>query len=307
MQQTLPPAAADAERHRQERRAFLYLPLLALAVTVVVELFNHKSFTDGPAGFWRFMTEEPLAFLVNFLIVLLTLCPAFFLRRRAFWCALVSFLWLICGGVNGFILLNRMTPFTVADLTVFETGLDTVPNYLSTGYIILLIAALVLVAAGLVLLFWKGPRSSCPLRTRILTGIGAMAVSGALMGGGCALAFFTGNLSDQFANLAFAYEDYGFSYCFLQTWLNRGIRRPANYSQKAVADIVRSVEEKTAALSADPQTDVNVIFIQLESYIDPSMIKGLELSEDPVPNWTALKEAYSSGYLTVPVLSLIHI
>ena len=302
MQQTLPPAAADAERHRQERRAFLYLPLLALAVTVVVELFNHKSFTDGPASFWRFMTEEPLAFLVNFLIVLLTLCPAFFLRRRAFWCALVSFLWLICGGVNGFILLNRMTPFTVADLTVFETGLDTVPNYLSTGYIILLIAALVLVAAGLVLLFWKGPRSSCPLRTRILTGIGAMAVSGALMGGGCALAFFTGNLSDQFANLAFAYEDYGFSYCFLQTWLNRGIRRPANYSQKAVADIVRSVEEKTAALSADPQTDVNVIFIQLESYIDPSMIQGLELSEDPVPNWTALKEAYSSGYLTVPVV-----
>ena len=166
----------------------------------------------------------------------------------------------------------------------------------------LIIAALVLVAAGLVLLFWKGPRSSCPLRTRILTGIGAMAVSGALMGGGCALAFFTGNLSDQFANLAFAYEDYGFSYCFLQTWLNRGIRRPANYSQKAVADIVRSVEEKTAALSADPQTDVNVIFIQLESYIDPSMIQGLELSEDPVPNWTALKEAYSSGYLTVPVV-----
>lgn len=78
MQQTLPPAAADAERHRQERRAFLYLPLLALAVTVVVELFNHKSFTDGPASFWRFMTEEPLAFLVNFLIVLLTLCPRLF-------------------------------------------------------------------------------------------------------------------------------------------------------------------------------------------------------------------------------------
>ena len=46
------------------------------------------------------------------------------------------------------------------------------------GVICMLIAALVLVAAGLVLLFWKGPRSSCPLRTRILTGIGAMAVSG---------------------------------------------------------------------------------------------------------------------------------
>ena len=43
MQQILPRAAADAERHPQERRAFLYLPLLALVVTIVVELFNHKS------------------------------------------------------------------------------------------------------------------------------------------------------------------------------------------------------------------------------------------------------------------------
>ena len=133
---------ADAARHPQERRAFLYVPLLALLVTVVAELFNHKTFTEGPASLWRFVSEEPLAFLTNVLIVLVTLSPCFLLRRRAFWCALVSFVWLVAGGVNGFILLNRMTPFTVADLTVFQTGLDTVPNYLSTGYIVLLIAAL---------------------------------------------------------------------------------------------------------------------------------------------------------------------
>ncbi len=246
--------------------------------------------------------DEPLAFLVDVLIVLVTLSPAFFLRRRAFWCALVSFLWLVAGGVNGFILLNRMTPFTVADLTVFETGLDTVPNYLSTGYIVLLTAALLVVAVGLTLLFWKGPRSSQPVRTRFLTGAGALAVSGTLTGGACAVAFAMGDLSDQFANLAFAYEDYGFSYCFLQTWLNRGIRRPDNYSRTTVEKIRQQVEEKTAASTAVPQTDVNVIFIQLESYIDPSMVQGLELSEDPVPNWTALKEQYTSGYLTVPVV-----
>ena len=302
MRQTSPPAEPDASWHPQERRAFLYLPLLALLVSIVVELFNHKTFTEGPASLWRFVSDEPLAFLVDVLIVLVTLSPAFFFRRRAFWCALVSFLWLVAGGVNGFILLNRMTPFTVADLTVFETGLDTVPNYLSTGYIVLLTAALLVVAGGLALLFWKGPRSRLPVRTRILTGAGALAVSSLLMGGSCALAFATGNLSDQFANLAFAYEDYGFSYCFLQTWLNRGVHRPAGYSRSAVEKIVDSVEEKTSSLTGAPQTDVNVIFIQLESYIDPSQIQGLELSEDPVPNWTALKEEYSSGYLTVPVV-----
>ena len=78
MQQTLPPAPRMPNGIDGNAERSCIFQLLALAVTVVVELFNHKSFTDGPAGFWRFMTEEPLAFLVNFLIVLLTLCPAFF-------------------------------------------------------------------------------------------------------------------------------------------------------------------------------------------------------------------------------------
>ena len=142
--------------HRNAGRSSIS-PCWALLVSIVVELFNHKTFTEGPASLWRFVSDEPLAFLVDVLIVLVTLSPAFFFRRRAFWCALVSFLWLVAGGVNGFILLNRMTPFTVADLTVFETGLDTVPNYLSTGYIVLLTAALLVVAGGLALLLWKGP------------------------------------------------------------------------------------------------------------------------------------------------------
>ena len=43
-----------------------------------------------------------------------------------------------------------MTPFTVADLTVFNTGLHTLPNYLSTKYIVMLAAALVILAVGLI-------------------------------------------------------------------------------------------------------------------------------------------------------------
>ena len=120
------PAAPDA-RHPQERRAFLYVFLLAVVLTLVVELFNHKAFTSGADSFLEFVCGKPLAAVVNVALVLATLSPALFLRRRAFWCALISFIWVVGGAVNGFILLNRMTPFTVADLTVFETGLVTVP------------------------------------------------------------------------------------------------------------------------------------------------------------------------------------
>lgn len=300
MHQIKPKPIVDAA-HPQERLAFLSLPLVALAITLVVELFNHKAFTDGPASFFSFVTQHPLALLVNLFIVLLTLAPALFFRRRVFWCTMVSILWLIAGGVNGFILLNRMTPFTTADLTVLNTGLDTLPNYLSTGYIILLAAALVLALLGLIILFWKGPRNSVSGKQRLIAGALGLLISGAAWGGCQALAFYTGQLSTTFANLAFAYEDYGFSYCFLQTWLNKGIHRPSDYSASSVSRITDTLEEATAD-AADPMTDVNVIFVQLESFIVPSQVEGLTLSDVAVPNWQALKESYSTGYLTVPVV-----
>lgn len=296
-------SAADAA-HSPKRQAFQKLwvyPLLALGITVVVEIFNHKTFTEGFSSLFEFVTDNPLALLVDALIVLLTLVPALFLRRRVFWCVLATIVWLVAGGVNGFILLNRMTPFTMSDLTVLNTGLDTLPNYLSTGYIVLLAVALILSALGLILLFWKGPRNALPLKKRILVGILGMLVSGGALAGGWALAFQTNQLSTTFANLAFAYEDYGFSYCFLQTWLNKGIHRPSNYSQQSVNNVLDMLEEDSDP-SSQPQTDVNVIFVQLESFIDPAQIKDLTLSEDAVPNWRRLSEEFSSGYLTVPVV-----
>ena len=42
---------------RREFRIFLYLVLLALAVTLTVEAFNHKACTDGPAALLRYMTR----------------------------------------------------------------------------------------------------------------------------------------------------------------------------------------------------------------------------------------------------------
>ena len=287
---------------RREAKTLLWTALLALGNTLVVELFNHKSFTDGLDTFQEFLTDAPLAFLVDALLVMITLVPAMFMRRRVFWCALVSAVWLIAGAVNGFILLNRMTPFTTADLTVLNSGLDTVPNYLSTAAIVLIVVGVVLLVLGLGLLVWKGPRCDLPARSRLWGGLVSLAVCAAALGGSWAAAFETGQLSTVFSNLAFAYEDYGFPYCFLQTWLNKGIRRPYNYNASVMEDIGLEIDEARQSAGATAQTDVNVIVIQLESFLDPEEIRGLELSRDAVPNWHALEQTCSTGVLTVPVV-----
>ena len=283
-------------------RVLLRLALLALAVSLAVELFNHKAFTDGPGAFWRFLGDAPLAFLVDTLLVLVTLVPALFLRRRVFWCTLVSAVWLSMGAVNGFILVNRQTPFTVADITVLNSGLDTLPNYLSKPAMVLLALGIVLVLGGLAALFWKGPRGSWSWRFRRRTGLAAPALCAAVLSGLWAMAFQEGQLTTVFSNLESAYADYGFPYCFLQTWLNKGIRRPFSYGASVMGNLEESIQSAREAAAAEPLTDVNVIFVQLESFFDPEQVRGLTLSRDPVPNWHALRETCSGGILTVPVV-----
>ena len=44
----------------------------------------------------------------------------------------------------------------------------------------------------------------------------------------------------------------------------------------------------------------NIIFVQLETYFDPTEIKWIECSEDPIPNQRKMYEEFSSGYFKVP-------
>ena len=44
----------------------------------------------------------------------------------------------------------------------------------------------------------------------------------------------------------------------------------------------------------------NILFLRLESFVDPSLFNNIELSQDAVPNFRHLMKTCSSGNLTVP-------
>ena len=44
-------------------------------------------------------------------------------------------------------------------------------------------------------------------------------------------------ISNYFGNIAFAYEDYGFPYCFMSSVFNTGISQPNGYSEEMIAQI----------------------------------------------------------------------
>ena len=46
----------------------------------------------------------------------------------------------------------------------------------------------------------------------------------------------------------------------------------------------------------------NIIFLQMESFVDPKIVKDVKYSKDPMPNYRKLMKEYSSGYITVPAV-----
>lgn len=74
-------------------------------------------------------------------------------------------------------------------------------------------------------------------------------------------------------------------------------------TQDTVPDITQAPTEELTPVPEQPVLSTehpNFIFLQLESFFDPTYIKGASFSEDPVPTFRKLKETCSSGFLTVP-------
>ena len=94
------------------------------------------------------------------------------------------------------------------------------------------------------------------------------------------------------------YEDYGFPYCFSASVFNTGISQPNNYSKETIEQI--SNDGKITEATTGRKEMPNIIFIQLESFFNPSEVEFFTTSEDPIPNFRKLMQNYSTGYFKVP-------
>ena len=124
-----------------------------------------------------------------------------------------------------------------------------------------------------------------------------VVVGAALFAGATQLALEKRVLSNYFGNIAFAYEDYGYPYCLAVTIFDTGISCPRDYSEQEITRIEKT-EDNLPATKEDSKP--NIIFLQLESFFDPTLVNYLNISEDPIPNFRKLMKEYSSGYYKVP-------
>ena len=257
----------------------------------LIEMISRRSFSAA----WTYMTTKPLVFAYNAALIFTTSLIVYLFRRRCFWRVLISILWLLLGIINGVILSNRVTPFTGPDLHLLTDGMAVLNKYLPAWGVVLALILLGLFALLLLILLIKAPKYKRKVKFRydlLLVVVGA-----ALFAGATQLALEKRVLSNYFGNLAFAYEDYGYPYCLAVTIFDTGISCPRDYSEQEITRIEKT-EDNLPATNEDSKP--NIIFVQLESFFDPTLVEYLNISEDPIPNFRKLMKEYTSGYYKVP-------
>lgn len=273
-------------------KTLVMLMFLATFINLIIECFNRASLFKG----FGHMLTKPQVFFYNVLVILITLSITFLTKRRVFVATLLSIVWIGFGITNFVILSNRVTPFTATDFTLLGDGTTILTKYFNGFQIGLVIAAAILLVIGLVLLWRRAPiykNKISYFKNIIIVGMITVVVTIFTQ-----VALSTNVLAANFGNIADAYKDYGFVYCFVNSLVNTGMNKPKDYSPTVIDEIT----SKTLG-SKKEDTEVkkpNIIMIQLESLFDPTTLKGVEFSKDPLPNLHKLASEFTSGYVTVP-------
>ena len=279
------------------------LIVTAVVLNLIIEALARHSLIQSVL----FLVESPMVFVCNVMLILSLISFALLFRRRVFAMSMLSLVWLALGIINGVILTNRMTPFTINDLSSLKDGLSIVTTYFSKTTMILAVAGIVVLILAIIILFRKAPKMKEKVNYKKAAAIIAVVLVAAA--GTLQVSIRTGVLDTFFGNLAYGYRDNGVPYCFIVTWMDKGIGKPDDYSAETIQSIFSGGElgdDNIYTPGEDDDTDVdntpNILFLQLESFIDPTLVEGVEYSQDPIPNYRQLMKEYSSGYLTVPAV-----
>lgn len=275
-----------------------YSLLVSFACCIVGYFFIEAVSRHSLVAAWSYLDGRTKVFFYNALLIYMTTLPAFLIRRRAFCRVLAGGVWMGLGMANGIILMNRVTPLTGPDFHMMDDALRVSKKYFSQYGVAVVIILIVVGILALLRYFFTSPRFQG--RRRLYIWIPSLALACAAFWGLTLWMLDTKQLSLYFGNIAYAYQDYGFPYSLAVTVLDTGISQPDNYSEEQVAAILRS-EGKI------PETELsedmpNILIFQLETFFDVTRVRGLKFSEEPLPNWRALKKKYSSGLYTVPTV-----
>lgn len=262
--------------------------LFSLLIVFIVQSFECRSVLDG----FGFVFKNTYFFILNFLIVLITLSVAFLFKRRHIVILLFSVLWVALGFANFLVISNRPMPMSAIDFVIMKTTMDIIPHYFTVFHVILCVVAIILGIALFVVMFIKAKKQTRTAKQAVLPLICSTILMLVFTVGGSA----NGSLKISYNDVTAAYDEHGFIYCFTSSIFSKGIPKPDNYSSNNIKQIV----EKYESVKSEKTITPNIIVVQLESFFDVGKYSKYSLNNDPIKNFHKICNKFGEGALIVP-------
>lgn len=259
----------------------------SIGLTILIQWLQLGSFVKV----FEFIGKSPFYFLVNLLIIMASLSLILVVKRKWFCFSLVTFIWGFLALANAIVLHFRGMPLMYADIFLIEEAAKLINLYFTPTVMIIFAIIVILLLVGMFFLL----KIKTPVKKRdylLFTAIFIPVIYG-LYG----IEKQNIMMPDK-VNYVKSYNQYGFSYSLINS-IYPYLQSSTDQNKKDLEVLVADFNSYTME---EPQNEVpyNVIFVQLESFMDPLEIEGVTYSEDPIATFRVLSENNLSGSLQVP-------
>ena len=233
-------------------------------------------------------------FFVNYLLLLLITSPIFVLKRKKTFYFLISFIIVSLSVVSKYLCIVRGVPFTFSDIYSIGEGLEIAGNYVTIPMVVGVLIFLLIVISVTVFLF-KNEKNNKRITslTNVFIGIILIIIFPLFT----KYQYINGNMGYIRWDITASYKKNGYIYSTIESAIKYIRVKPKGYSKKAIDEIRAKVDKKEKEDEREiNKNKPNILFIQLEAFMDPTKIKEAKFSEDPIPNFRKICQK-NKGYM----------
>ena len=259
---------------------------------------------------FEFIINRNIVFFSNYVIILAITSLGFLFKRVRLSYIVISIMLLVFYIINFFVEKVRGTPVMWADVYSIKDGASMIGEYVNKTTIIMSLIGIIAMSFILISI-GKKEKAYYNRKQSFVRGILFVIPSFILATG---VLYYTDNIVGKFYryrwDMPSTYEDNGYLFSFIDSAAGFKVEKPEEYSKATVQEIKDALDSNNEIVEAFSNEDTisedssivtpNIIVVQLESFFDMSLIDGIELSKDPIPNFRRLYNSGSSGLSKVP-------
>ncbi len=278
-------------RLRQNKSIIIWV-IGSLIFTLGFEIIQRRSIQSGIT----FYINNIDILIINYIIVLALSSISLLFKRQVLYLYIIGFIFSILAIASSMMTKLRGTPLTFADFYSISDGMSIAKDYLDNKMILKMTILIILLFLILPFIWRIKINRNLYINMFFLVGI-YILVSLTIP-----IAENNKILNPNQWDINLSYNENGFIYSFINSCTLFKKDVPKDYSKSKINSLnIRSENLKEVSNLYAPE-NTNIIVLQLEGFMDPTIIKNLEFDKDPIPNFRKSSKKYTSGQLKVPTL-----